>query len=113
MTVAGVDNNVTREVVRYKVDVNITHGTIGRELRRLLVEAGCVEVMVEQGSLTFGQLAATDFVLGLRRNLAGAVAKRWITPRQAADWWSGLEAQDNGGKFFAAMSGIIAGATVR
>jgi SAM-dependent methyltransferase len=113
MTVAGVDNDVTRAVVRYKVDHNVTHGTIGRELRRLLVEAGCIEVTAEQGSLTFGQLAATDFVLGLRRNLAGAVAQRWVTAKQAAEWWSGLEEQDNGGKFFAAMSGIIAGATVR
>jgi ubiquinone/menaquinone biosynthesis C-methylase UbiE len=112
MTVAGVDNRVTREVVRYKVDLNITHGTVGRELRRLLVEAGCIEVTAEQGSITFGQLAATDFVLGLRRNLAGAVAQRWVAPKQAAEWWSGLEEQDKGGKFFAAMSGIIAGATV-
>jgi ubiquinone/menaquinone biosynthesis C-methylase UbiE len=113
VTVAGVDNDVTRSVVRYKADINVTHGTIGRELRRLLVEAGCGEVTAEQGSITFGQLAATDFVLGLRRSLAGAVAERWITARQAAVWWAGLEEQDNGGKFFAAMSGIIAGATVR
>ena len=70
-------------------------------------------IYVVQGSITFGQLAATDFVLGLRRSLAGAVAERWITARQAAAWWAGLEEQDNGGKFFAAMSGIIAGATVR
>jgi SAM-dependent methyltransferase len=113
MTVAGVDNDVTRAVVRYKADINITHGTIGRELRRLLVEVGCAEVTAEQASITFGQLATTDFVLGLRRNLAGAVAERWITGRQAAAWWAGLEEQDNGGKFFAAMSGVIAGATVR
>jgi ubiquinone/menaquinone biosynthesis C-methylase UbiE len=113
MTVAGVDNEVTRAVVRYKVDINITHGTIGRELRRLMVEAGCIEVTAEQGSITFERLAPTDFVLGLRRNLAGAVSQRWVTGRQAADWWAGLEEQDSGGKFFAAMSGIIAGATVR
>jgi len=113
VTVAGVDNDVTRSVVRYKADINVTHGTIGRELRRLLVEAGCGEVTAEQGSITFGQLAATDFVLGLRRSLAGAVSERWITAKQAAVWWAGLEEQDNGGKFFAAMSGIIAGATVR
>jgi len=94
VTVAGVDNDVTRSVVRYKVDINVTHGTIGRELRRLLVEAGCIDVTAEQGSITFGQLAATDFVLGLRRSLAGAVAERWITARQAAAWWAGLEEQD-------------------
>jgi len=113
MTVAGVDNDVTRAVVRYKVDVNITHGTIGRELRRLMVEAGCIEVTAEQGSITFGQLAPTDFVLGLRRSVAGAVSQRWITGKQAAGWWAGLQEQDSGGKFFAAMSGIVAGATVR
>ena len=99
-------------MVRHKVDVAIAHGTMGRELRRLLVEAGCREVSAEQGAVTFDHLAPADMVMSLRKNLDRARQKGWITPEQAEAWWTGLEAQDRAGTFFGAMSGVTAAGTV-
>jgi SAM-dependent methyltransferase len=112
IAVAGVDVDVTRCVVRHKADLAIAHGTIGRELRRLLVQAGCRDVVAESGAVAFYQLGLADQVLALRRNLDGAREQGWISAEQATDWWTGLEAHDRAGTFFTAMSGVIAGATV-
>ena len=112
IAIAGVDLEVARALTRYKADVAIAHGTIGRELRRLLVEAGCGEVMAEQGSLTFGTLEFAERVMSLRASLDGAVGKGWVQRTQADSWWQALEQLDRDGKFFVAMSGVIATATV-
>lgn len=113
VAIGGVDIDVTRAVVRYKSDVTLAHGAIGREVRRLLVEAGCTDVFVEQGSLTFGSFAVAERVLSLRRSLDGAREKGWITPVQADRWWSDLDRLDRDGKFFCGMSGVLGAGTVR
>ncbi len=112
VAVAGCDLEVTRAVVRHKVDETVAHGTIGRDLRRLLSEAGCRAVTAEQGAATFDTLALADRVMGLRRSLAGATAKGLVSSTRAEAWWRSLEAQDRAGTFYAAMCGVIAGATV-
>lgn len=112
LAVAGGDNAVCRAVVRHKADVAIAHGRIGREVRGLLVEAGCRDVVAEMGVASAGELALADQVLSLRQNLDGAVKRGWISAADAAAWWSELEARDRAGTFFASMCGIIAGATV-
>lgn len=112
VSVAGGDIAVTRAVVRYKSDLTIAHGRIGRDVRRLLIEAGCRDVMVEMGTLTFGTLPLAEQVMSLRASLDGAREANWLTPRAAEEWWRTLEASDRAGSFFAAMSGVIAGATV-
>lgn len=99
-------------MVRHKADVSIAHGRIGREVRGLLVEAGCRDVLAEMGAATFGGLALADQVLSLRQNLDGAVGQGWISAADAAAWWSALEARDHAGTFLASLCGIIAGATV-
>jgi ubiquinone/menaquinone biosynthesis C-methylase UbiE len=113
ISVGGVDLDVTRAVVRYKSDVSLAHGAIGREVRRLLVEAGCRDVFVEQGSLTFGSLPIAERVLSLRRSLDGARDQGWITSAQAGTWWSGLETLDRDGKFYCALSGVMGAGTVQ
>ena len=112
ISLGGVDRQIARAVVRYKGDVSLAHGTIGREIRRLLVEAGCVDVMAQQGSLTFGSLELAERVMTLRRSLDGAVGEGWVEPAAAEAWWRRLEELDRTGRFFVAMSGIIASATV-
>lgn len=112
LAVAGGDNAVSRAVVRHKADVSITHARIGREVRGLLVDAGCRNVMAEMGAVTFGGLALANQVLALRQNLDGAVAQGWVGAADGAAWWSALEARDRSGSFVASMCGMIAGATV-
>jgi hypothetical protein len=43
---------------------------------------------------------------------SGAHAKGWITAGQADTWWGALEDNDRAGKFFCAMSGVMAAGTV-
>ena len=111
-SIDGGDRAIGRAVLRYKADVAIAHGMIGRELRRLLVEAGCVDVMAYQGSMTFGGLEFADRVMSLRGSLEGAVREGWVEQGPAEAWWTTLQELDKAGKFFAAMSGVIAAATV-
>lgn len=112
ISLGGVDRTIARAVVRYKGDVAIAHGTIGREVRRLLVEAGCRDVMAQHGSMTFGSLEFTDRVMSLRASLDGAVGEGWVDAADAQAWWDKLRELDQTGKFFAAMCGVIVAATV-
>ncbi len=112
ISVGGVSLEVTRALVRHKVDVSIAHGSIGRDLRALLVGAGCVEAMAEAGVITLGDLKTADGVLTLRPNLEGACTRGWITPAQRDAWWAEAEALDRAGAFHASMCGVLVGATV-
>jgi SAM-dependent methyltransferase len=112
IAVGGVDIDATRALVRHKSDVAIAHGAIGRELRRLLAGAGCVEVVAEAGVITFGDLRTADSVLSLRTNLDGACERGWISAGRRDTWWADVEALDRAGAFYASMCGVIAGATV-
>lgn len=112
IALGGVDREVARAVVRYKSDVAIAHGTVGRDVRRLLVEAGCIEVIAQQGSLTFGSLAFAERVMSLKPSLDGAVRQGWVDADKAQSWWNDLRERDRAGTFFAAMSGVVASATV-
>jgi SAM-dependent methyltransferase len=112
VAVGGVDRAIARALVRYKADVAIAHGTVGRDVRGLLVEAGCEEVMARQGAITFGSLEFAERVMSLRASLDGAVRQGWVDAARAETWWDALKDLDQAGKFFAAMSGIVASATV-
>jgi SAM-dependent methyltransferase len=112
ISVGGVEIDVTRALTRHKVDVVIAHGAIGRDLRRLLVEAGCTAVMTETRAITFGDLKTADNVLTLKPNLDGACRRGWISEAQRDKWWAHAEALDRAGAFHASMCGVIADATV-
>jgi SAM-dependent methyltransferase len=113
IAVGGADLEVSRAVARHKSDIAIAHGSIGREIRRLMVEAGCSDVFVEQGSVTFVSFALADRVMSLRRSLDGARDQGWITVAQADAWWQRLETLDSEGKFFAGLNGVLAAGTVK
>jgi ubiquinone/menaquinone biosynthesis C-methylase UbiE len=112
MVVAGPDPAIARAVTQHKANVSLAHGTVGRDLRRLLVEAGCREVTVEQGAMSFDSLLLADDVLSLRRNLDAVRERGEVSAEAAAAWWRALEQQDRAGTFYAAMCGVIAGGTV-
>src|SRR5262249_21225095 len=112
IVVAGGDLGVSRALRRYQCDVAIAHGTVRRELRRLLVEAGCIDARAGQGSLTFGSFELAGRVMSVRLSLDGAVTQGWLGRAEAEAWWATQQALDREGKFLAAMSGVAASATV-
>lgn len=112
VAVNGGDVTVGRAVQRHAIEVTIANGTIGRELRRLLVGVGCRAVTYEPVGVPFGDLATADTILFLRSNLDGAVEKGWVTRAGALAWWNTLEEHDRAGTFYAAVHGVIAAGTV-
>ena len=112
IAIAGVPLAVTRAILRHKTDVAIAHGTIGREMRRLLADAGCRDLHSEAIAITFTTLASVEAVLSLRANVDGAQQQGWITGQQAETWWEQLETLDRRGAFFASMCGMFFAGTV-
>ena len=112
IAVAGVPIDVTRAIVRHKTDVAIAHGTIGREMRRLLVEAGCHDLYSESVAVTFLSLKMADDVISLRANIEGARTQGWITDQQATSWWETLEELDRRAAFFCCLTGMFFAGTV-
>jgi SAM-dependent methyltransferase len=99
IAIGGVPLDITRAIVRHKVDVSLAHGSIGREMTRLLADAGCHDIYKEAGAVTFPSLRMANDVLSLRANVDGAREQGWISGQQAADWWSALEELDRRGAF--------------
>jgi len=112
IAVAGVPLAVTRAILRHKTDIAIAHGTIGREMRRLLQEAGCHDLHSETVAVTFPTLKMFEDVLSMRNNVEGARAEGWITEQQATSWWADLEELDRTGGFFASLCGMFFAGTV-
>lgn len=112
MMVASADRCIARALTHHKANTSLAHGTVGRDLRRLFVEAGCRDVTAEQGSVTFTSLKLANDVLSLRANLEAIRDKGYVSPPAAEAWWRALEEQDSAGTFYAAMCGVMAGGTV-
>ena len=112
MVVASPDPAISRAITQHKANRSLAHGTVGRDLRRLFVEAGCGDIAIEQGAMSFDSLRLADDVLSLRRNLDALCERGEISAAAATAWWRALEEQDRAGTFYAAMCGVIAGGTV-
>jgi SAM-dependent methyltransferase len=110
--VAGGDIEVQRAITRYKTDVEIAHGAIARDLPEVLHFAGCVDIVAESAVVGSRDFALADTMIGLSRCLRGAVAKTWISPAAAKEWWDAAEARASRGTFYAAVMVIIASGTV-
>jgi 2-polyprenyl-3-methyl-5-hydroxy-6-metoxy-1,4-benzoquinol methylase len=109
---AGGDIEVERAITRYKTDAEIAHGTIGRDLPEVLHLAGCVDIVTDPAILGSPDLAFADAMIGLSRCLRGAVAKMWISPAAAKQWWNAAEGRASRGTFYAAGIVIISSGTV-
>lgn len=112
LSVASCDPDISRTVTRHRAEHSVAHGAIGRDLKQLLVAAGCREVTAELQSFTFDDLAVADHMLSLGQTLEDMKAHGLISPAAAEAWWRDLEERDRSGTFYAAMSATIAGATV-
>ena len=107
LAVDAPDLETSRAVARAQSG-EIAHGTIGRSLRRLLIEAGLGDVVTDTMALAFEDLATAEAVYGIRHALAKVVKGREVEPARADAWWRSLEEADAAGTFWASMIGTIA-----
>jgi ubiquinone/menaquinone biosynthesis C-methylase UbiE len=96
----GNDIEVQRAITRYKTDIDIANGAIGRELPDLLLSAGCTDISVEPNVAGTRDLIFADAMVGLRRCLQGAVAQKWISQDAANAWWANAETRAGNGTFY-------------
>lgn len=96
----GSDTEVQRAITRYKTDIDIANGTIGRELPELLLSAGCTDISVEPNVVGTHDLVFADTIIGLRRCLQGAVTQSWVSQSAANAWWANAETRAGNGSFY-------------
>ncbi len=107
LAIDAPDLATSRAVTRAQ-SAEIAHGTIGRSLRRLLLEAGLRDVVVDTMALAFEDLPTAEAVYGLGHALAKVVASGEVERAHADAWWRALEDADAAGTFWASMIGTIA-----
>jgi SAM-dependent methyltransferase len=84
------------------------HATIGRQLPRLLRDAGLVALQLVPFTAVFPTVELADQVCGLR-SWARRTADHDHTSREHVDrWLSALDAASSSGRFFAALTGFVA-----
>ena len=107
LAVESPDLATTRRVIAAHTDA-YAQGTVGRSLRRLLVNAGLRDVTAEP--LTFGadDLELADAIAGFRLGVAEALKVHAIDRATADAWWRSLEAANAAGAFWATLSATIA-----
>jgi SAM-dependent methyltransferase len=107
LVIDAPDRRLTRALLQFRCDAH-REGWAGRQLRRLLADAGLSEVSVIGVSLLTTDYAVADRVFELGR-AAGAAADAGAVDREAAREWVGaLEAAARTGRFFCAATAFVA-----
>jgi ubiquinone/menaquinone biosynthesis C-methylase UbiE len=94
------DRQLTRAVCQFRTD-QMTSGTVGRQLRRIFLAKGLIDVEVTPMANAITDLAVANTLMGLSNVVEGAVRSGAITPDDGRRWWAGLEAADRAGQFLA------------
>jgi SAM-dependent methyltransferase len=80
----------------------------GRALRRMLLDAGLVDVEVTARTLVVADRAVAEGLFDLRGGAARAVAAGALAPEAADEWLRALDAAGAAGRFLAAMTAFMA-----
>jgi SAM-dependent methyltransferase len=97
------DEGVTRRIAAARCD-RFPSGGVGRQLPRLLREAGLDPTTVVSHTAVLRRLAEADPVCLLRASAAHAAAEGAVAPAEAAAWIAALEAADRAGHFLASVT---------
>jgi SAM-dependent methyltransferase len=101
------DPQLVREVARAGA-ARVRSGEVGRALRRLLVEAGLVEVGVVTRTLVVTHPGQAERLFGLEGAAQGAVAAGRLARADAEGWRTALEDAGRDDRFLAAMTAFMA-----
>lgn len=113
LAIAGGDIAVAQAVTRQQAFVASSQGDIGRRLVQLLTDAGCEDVGVEAEVLLLRDLATASFTLHIRSTLETIMNNGAITRDAGEQWWEAVQELDARGQFFASVTAVICGGTVR
>jgi SAM-dependent methyltransferase len=113
LAIAGGDIAVAQAVTRQRAFVDSSQGDIGRRLVQLLTDAGCEDVGVEAEVLLQRDLASASSNLHIRSTLETIMNNGAITRDAGEQWWEAVQELDARGQFFASVTAVICGGTVR
>jgi SAM-dependent methyltransferase len=105
LVVDSPDRAMTRKLLNFHCDSSGSRW-IGRELRRLFVEAGLTEIEVFADTLMFTDYPMASRVFALQEIAAQAETAGVVSLTQANQWLADLEGAHDRGSFFAAVSGF-------
>ena len=107
VVVDSQDLEWTRAILEFACN-HVRHGWIGRQLRRLLRQAGLQDVQITPFTLTATDYSQAVKVFGLEYSATEAQKSGIISPEAAASWLSNLDEDSNAGLFFAAATVFVA-----
>lgn len=96
---------ITRRLLNFYCDSSGSRW-IGRQLRRLFLEAGLTEIGVFAETLMFTDYTTANHVLQLQEAAARAEAAGVVSSTVAKQWVNDLEQAHQAGRFFAAVTGF-------
>jgi len=112
-TIDHPDRDITRRVIQFNSDQRFADGWRGRQLRRMLSEAGAEDVNVEPYVHKDCEPDSYLFKLATRISDA-ALSAQFITAEEHAHWAAGLSALAESGHFFSTINfNICTGAKPR
>jgi hypothetical protein len=97
------DRSTTREIV-HSISDSIRHGQVGRELYRLLIDAGLGDVAIESHGVRLTYEFLHQLLDGHLRN---AEASRKLDPEIVRSWWKELETANTEGRFLAIWTAVL------
>jgi hypothetical protein len=103
------DRTVTRAILTLRCD-KYRQGWVGRQLYRLLIDAGLRDVAVTGMSFVLTDYALAEQILEIRKAVENAVAAGVMERDAAWEWIAQLDASSATGRFFSAVTGFVASA---
>jgi SAM-dependent methyltransferase len=106
------DRELARQVLRFRADTMLRHGTLAHQHAGLLADRGVTDVEVEPRTLVVRDPAAVDNVLGLRTWAKTAAAQGKLAPAAAERFRAQFDEAVASGHFTYAVTFFITAGTV-
>lgn len=97
---------VTRKILNYWAD-QFMNGWVGRELYRMCLDCGALDVIVLPRTMVLHDLASCDLIFGIRDTVSRACGAGIINREEGAEWVLSLEETDRTGRFFSSFTGYL------
>jgi ubiquinone/menaquinone biosynthesis C-methylase UbiE len=103
LVIDSQNNKLTRKILNFFCDSSGTR-CVGRQLRRLFIEAGLANVKVSSHTLIIDNYEIANKVFKLEETAFFAEKNGIITSNEAKDWINNFNIIESSGKFFASLT---------